>query len=128
MNSNLVYVWLSIGSISFFSFLIAAIAVNANRRQKENFYENETIKKIAKSPDSATWLLEYMREKNQRATKKYLRGGLRLSGLIQVAVSIGLLIFLHSNPHTAPWYLVGLIPLLAGVAKLVYTYWLAPKE
>ena len=128
---NLVFVWLSIGSIAFFSFLIALVTVNAKRSEKKDFYKNETIQRIAASPDGAASVLEYLREEKLQAAKKRWER-LRLVGLILTAASPGLMIFLffsnRADHDPDPDYLIGLIPLLIGAAMLAYTYWLAPKE
>ncbi len=52
-----------------------------------------------------------------------------MGGLITVAVGIGLMVINavdRSDP--SPAYLLGLIPLLIGVALLAHTYVLAPKQ
>ena len=128
---NLVFVWLSIGSIAFFSFLIALVIVNAKRNEKKDFYKNETIQRIAASPDGGASVLQYLREEKQQAAKKRWER-LRLGGLIFTVASPGLMIFLffsnRADHDPDPDYLIGLIPLLIGAAMLGYTYWLAPKE
>ena len=128
---NLVFVWLSIGSIAFFSFLIALVIVNAKRNEKKDYYKNETIQRIAASPDGGASVLQYLREEKQQAAKKRWEK-IRLGGIILAAASPGLMIFLFASNRADhdpdPDYLVGLIPLLIGAAMLAYTYWLAPKE
>jgi hypothetical protein len=53
------------------------------------------------------------------------REGLKIGGLVNVGVGVGLIFMLHSLiPNHGP-YLVGLIPGLIGVALLVYAYLLA---
>jgi hypothetical protein len=53
-----------------------------------------------------------------------------LGGLITVAVGIGLMVFINAVDRSdpTPAYLLGLIPLLIGVALLAHTYVLAPKQ
>jgi hypothetical protein len=53
-----------------------------------------------------------------------------LGGLITLAVGVAMMIFIKAVDHNPqePSYLVGLIPLLIGVALLAYAYLLAPKE
>jgi uncharacterized membrane protein (GlpM family) len=48
--------------------------------------------------------------------------------LITLAVGIGMMVFLKALERSEPAYLVGLIPLLIGVALLAYSYVLAPKQ
>jgi cadmium resistance protein CadD (predicted permease) len=68
-----------------------------------------------------------MREEERNAERRR-HGGLRLGGLISLAVGIGMMVFLRAVEYDKPVYLVGLIPLLIGVALLAYSYLLAPKE
>ena len=50
---------------------------------------------------------------------------LQLSGLILVAIGIGVMVFLHALVHDVPVYSSGLLPLLIGAALLGYSYTLA---
>jgi hypothetical protein len=53
---------------------------------------------------------------------------MKLGGLVTMGVGIALMIFMGSVAHDARVAFVGLIPFLVGVALLVYTYILGPKE
>src|SRR5262245_21719833 len=141
------FLFLSIGSIAFFSFIAVAAWAEARRREREAHYKSETIYKIAEAQGpGAQAALEFLREEaarqEQRQVKAALhrREGMKLGGLITMAVGIGLMIFLKaivngtpSSPGApahdpVPVYLVGLIPFLVGVALLAYAYLLAPKN
>ena len=121
-----VFIFLSIGAISLFSFIAVASWADARRKEREAYYKNDALKKIAESPaPSAAAALEYMREQN-RNTALRRREGIKLGGLITTAVGLALLIFL--------WKLIGppvdlaaLIPLLVGLVLFGYAY-SAPKE
>jgi hypothetical protein len=53
------------------------------------------------------------------------REGVKVGGLINIGVGVGLMIFLHSLlGQGGPW-LCGLIPGLIGVAMLVYVFFMA---
>ena len=56
----------------------------------------------------------------------------KLGGLITGCIGVALMIFIkavdHDDQEPTYSYLVGLIPLLIGVALLAYAYVLAPKE
>jgi len=117
-----------VGSIALFSFLAVAIWVDARRKEREAYYRSETLKKIAESSgEGAKAAIELMREQEKNAGKRRL-GGLKLGGLITAAVGIGVMVLLRGILHDEPVYLAGLIPLLIGVALLVYAFFLAPKE
>jgi hypothetical protein len=117
-----------VGSIALFSFLSVAAWSDARRREREEYYRNETLKKIAESSgEGAKAAIELLREQNNVVTKRRLEG-MKLGGLITAVVGIGVMVLLHGLEHEEPVYLAGLIPLLIGLALLVYTFFLAPKE
>src|SRR6266852_6183241 len=90
-----------VGSIALFSFLSVAAWSDARRKEREEYYRNETLKKIAESSgEGAKAAIELLREQNKSVTKRRLEG----------------------------MKLAGLIPLLIGLALLTYTFLLAPKE
>ena len=118
-----------VGSIALFSFLAVASWSDARRREREAYYKNETLKKIAESSgEGASAAIELLREQEKNAVKRRLEG-MKLGGLITAVVGIGVMVLLHGIANDeGPVYLVGLIPLLIGLALLVYAFLLAPKE
>ena len=117
-----------VGSIALFSFLSVAAWSDARRKEREEYYRNETLKKIAESSgEGAKAAIELLREQNNVVTKRRLEG-MKLGGLITAVVGIGVMVLLHGLEHEEPVYLAGLIPLLIGLALLAYTFFLAPKE
>ncbi len=117
-----------IGSIALFSFLSVAAWSDARRKEREEYYRNETLKKIAESSgEGAKAAIELLREQNKSVARRRLEG-MKLGGLITAVVGIGVMVLLHGLEHEEPVYLAGLIPLLIGVALLLYTFLLAPKE
>lgn len=117
-----------VGSIALFSFLSVAAWSDARRKEREEYYRNETLKKIAESSgEGAKAAIELLREQNNVVTKRRLEG-MKLGGLITAVVGIGVMVLLHGLEREEPVYLAGLIPLLIGLALLVYTFFLAPKE
>ena len=117
-----------VGSIALFSFLGVASWSDARRREREAYYTGEALKKIAEnSGEGAKSAVEYLREQNRNIAARRMEG-LKLGGLITAAVGIGVFALLRGLVHDEPVYLVGVIPLLIGVALLVYAFVLAPKE
>ena len=117
-----------VGSIALFSFLSVAAWSDARRKEREEYYRNETLKKIAESSgDGAKAAIEMLREQNKNAAKRRFEG-MKLGGLITAVVGIGVMALLRGLEHDEPVYLAGLIPLLIGLALLTYTFLLAPKE
>jgi hypothetical protein len=118
----------AVGAIAVFSWLAVSSWSYARRREREAYYKSEVLKKVAETPGAgAVSALEIMREE-ERNVERRRQGGLRLVGLILLAVGIGMMVFLKALERSEPAYLVGLIPLLIGVALLAYSYLLAPKE
>ena len=114
--------------ISLFSFLAVAIWAKNRRLEREAYYKNENLKKIAEAQGpAANAALEFLREQEKiRAARR--REGLKLGGLVTVAMGLGFIPLLWAVHPTEPIYLVGLIPLLIGLALLAYAYIVAPKE
>jgi nucleoside recognition membrane protein YjiH len=129
------FMFLSVGSIALFSFIAVAAWADARRREREAYYKSETLKKIAEAQGAGTGsAIEFLREEalrraeEKKSAERHRREGIKLGGLVTAAVGIGLMIFLRAIEGDKPVYLVGLIPVLIGVALLAYSYLLAPKE
>ena len=52
--------------------------------------------------------------------------GLKIGGLINIAVGLALVIFLRALIGNEPVYLCGLIPGFIGIGMLVYVFFMAP--
>jgi Flp pilus assembly protein TadB len=120
------FFFLSVGAASLFAFLAVAAFAESRRHERESYYKNDMLKKIAESQSSAAVAtIEYLREEQQAVAARRIqkrREGYSLGGSITLAVGIGLMVFLHAIAHDAPVYLVGLIPLLVGVSLLAHAY------
>lgn len=117
-----------VGSIALFSFLSVAAWSDARRKERQEYYRSETLKKIAESSgEGAKAAIELLREQNKNVAKHRLEG-MKLGGLVTAVVGIGVMVLLHGLEHDEPVYLVGLIPLLVGLVLLIYGFFLAPKE
>jgi len=117
-----------VGSIALFSFLGVASWSEARRKEREAYYTAETLKKISESSgEGAKSAVEYLQEQNRNARQRRLEG-IKLGGLITAAVGIGVMFLLHGLEREEPVYLAGLIPLLIGVALLVYAFMLVPRD
>jgi hypothetical protein len=68
-----------------------------------------------------------MRQQEDEA-KGRRREGIKLGGLITLAVGIGLMIFLFMIERKQPVWTVGLIPLLVGAALFGYAAFMSPKQ
>jgi hypothetical protein len=109
-----------------FGFTVVATWIDARKKEREAFYQNELLKKLADTPGpQAQQVIEFMREqelqKEQRA-----REGLKVGGVVVAMVGIAMTVMLAVlEPSKALWG-VGLVPLLTGVGLLTYAYLLAP--
>lgn len=124
------FAFLTVASIALFSFVAVAVWSQERRREREAYYKNETLKKIAETQSAGgSSAIEYLRESEKSAARRR-REGLKLGGLVTVAVGISMMIFIGAvtRHDPDPAYLVGLIPLAIGLALLGYAYFLAPKD
>lgn len=124
----LVYLFLSVCAVALFSFIAVAAWSGNRRKEREAFYRSETVKKVAELQSAgSTSALDVLREED-RIARRRRQEGQRLGGLVTTGVGIGTIILLKALEKSEPVYLAGLIPLLVGLALLVYSYLLAPKE
>jgi hypothetical protein len=113
--------------VAVLSFVAILSWVGVRHREREALYRSEVLKKIADRPEGAAQdMLEIMRQ-DERNAQIRRREGLKLGGLIVTAVGVGLMVFLAVLDRDEPTWVVGLIPLLIGVALLAYVYVLAPR-
>jgi len=124
------FLFLSVASVALFSFVAVAVWSQERRHEREAYYRSETLRKIAETLGAGGGsAIEFLREEEKSVVRRRQEAQ-RLGGLITAAVGIGMMVFIKAvgrgNPN--PAYLVGLIPLLIGVALLAYTYFLAPKQ
>ena len=122
-----VFLFLAIGAIALFTFLSVATWAGTRQAERESYYKAEMMKRIAEVGGDRNPALEYLREQERIAEGKRI-GGIKLGGLINVGVGIGIMIFLKALIPWKPIYLTGAIVLLVGVALLIYGVWIAPKE
>jgi hypothetical protein len=119
-----------VGTICLFSFVAIAVWTDNRRKEREAYYKSETLKKIAETQGSGGGsAIELLREEERIAARRRIEG-LKIGGLITIAVGVGILVSLRMVPDIAEegLHYVGLIPLFIGVALAVYAYFLAPKQ
>jgi len=115
-----IFVFLAVSAVALFSFLAVASWADSRRRERESYYRSETLKKIAESGAGGATALEILREDDRISSRKR-RDGLRLGGLINIAVGVGLMVFLRQLTGDNSIYMVGLIPLFIGFALLLHS-------
>ena len=116
--------------VALFSFLSVMVWSRERRRERESYYRNVTVRKMIETHgvDGGS-VREVLREEERIGARARLEGQ-KVNGLVTIATGIGMMIFLRivDRNDPDPAYLVGIIPILIGVALLVYAYVLAPKE
>ena len=128
MNGFGLWMFLSIGAVSLFVVFIPLTSwIESQRKEREAFYKAETMRRLTESSgEGAKAAIELLREQTRMETRKR-NEGMKIGGVVNIGVGIGLLIFLHALVKDAPVYLCGLIPGFIGVALLTYPLFLAPK-
>jgi|GEM_PF-793380 len=118
------WVFLSIGAISLFGIFIPVVSwIDSQRKEKEAFYKAETLRRITESSaEGAKAAMELLRE-DARLSRIRKREGMKIGGLVCVAVGAASTIFLSAQHDSG--YLVGLTPAFVGAALLIYVFFLA---
>ncbi len=112
----MVFVFLAVGAVALFSFLTINSWSDARRKERESYYKNDMLKKLADSQGpGANSALEIMREEARLSTIR-MRQGLQIGGLVTIAVGLALIIFLRALVGPNGVFLCGLIPLFIGLA------------
>lgn len=126
-----IFVFLSVGAVSLFGFLAVASYSEARRQERDSYYRNDMLKRLAESQSAgAAATLEYLREQariKEIKTARRKREGYLLGGLINIAIGVALMVFLHAIVRDTPVFYVGLIPGLIGFALLSYGYLFMPR-
>ena len=132
LPETFIFIFLSVGAASLFGFLAVAAWAGARQQERESYYKNDMLKKLAESDTaSAAATLAYLQEKERtaeanRAAKK--REGYFVGGLVNIAIGIALIPFLSTLTHDRGVGMVGLIPASIGIALLISAYLSGPKK
>ena len=126
----MIFVFLAVAAVALYSYLSINSYVNGRRKEREAYYRNETVRRLTESAGAgADGAIALLREEDRLQMRRRLEGT-KLGGLITTAVGIGLMIFLgiaNDDSHLIG-VAIGVVPLMVGIALLVYAYRLAPKE
>jgi Flp pilus assembly protein TadB len=103
-------------------FILAAIFLWTKQRRRERtaFYDHELVRRLAERGEiSEDGALEMIREQAAEEHRRR-REGLRVAGIINVAVGLGILVFFTKiEPEMMA---VAVIPIFVGVALLVSAF------
>ncbi len=126
----MVFVFLMVAALSFFSWLSVGSYLNARRRERDAYYRNETVRRLTESQGAgADAAIGLLREDDRLRVARRIES-IRLGGLITVAIGIGIMVFFSfiDQDTRQVGVAIGSIPLLVGAALLLYVYVLAPKR
>jgi hypothetical protein len=120
------WIFLSVGAVAMFAVFIPLLSwIESRRKEREAYYRAETLRRLSESSgEGAKAALELLWEENLQK-RMQSREGLKVGGLINIGVGLGLIPFLKLLLPGQAVYLCGLIPMMVGVAMLVYVYVLA---
>lgn len=128
------WLFLSVVMVSVFSFISIAVWVEGRRKEREAYYKTESLRRLTEMPaESATQVIamlqeeERLRRQDAQAQEWKRLEGIKLGGLINLAVGVALMVMIYYTSGHEAASLVGLIPGLIGVALLVYAYLMAPR-
>jgi zinc transporter ZupT len=128
MMSDAMGLWmfLSIGAVALFVVFIPVTTwIDSQRREREAFYKAETVRRLTESSgEGAKAAVELLREQD-RIERAKRREGIKIGGLVNLAVGVALVVFLHQLIPGQAVYLSGLIPLMIGIALLIYAIYMA---
>jgi hypothetical protein len=113
--------------VSPFVMIIFAVWFDTRKKEREAYYKAETLRRITEaSGEGARVAIDLMREE-ERLKRNKAREGMKIGGLVCIAAGIGLTILLLTleGVHPGSPYMAGLIPVLVGVALLVYVNFMA---
>lgn len=123
---NGLWIFLAVGAVALFGIFLPTVTwMDHRRREREAFYKAENLRRITEAPgEGSQSALQLLREE-ERIKRIKAREGLKIAGLINIGVGLGLIIFLRALLGHEPVYLCGLIPGFIGVAMIVYVYVMA---
>jgi len=135
MAAGGLFLFLSVVMVSVFTFVSIAVWTEARRKEREAYYKSEMLRRITEaSGDGGRYVIEMMKEEDrikqaaQRGKDIRMIEGMKIGGLINIAVGLTLaLLIYYTSSNKAAW-LVGLFPGLIGVAMMVYVYVFAPRS
>jgi Flp pilus assembly protein TadB len=126
MHGSEIFLFPLVIIVVVFAFTGVVHWVDSQRKEREAYYRADTLKRMSESPgDGARAAFELLREQD-RLKRINAREGMKIGGLVTVAVGAALCIFLRFVAGTASGtWLVGLIPGFVGIALLMYVYFMA---
>jgi hypothetical protein len=120
------WIFLSVGAVCLFAvFLPIVIFLENRRKEREAYYKADMMRRMAEAPaESSRAALELMREEDRLRRLKQGEG-LKIGGVVNLGIGIGLSLLLYTLTGKGGPYMVGAIPGFIGIALLVYAFFMA---
>ena len=113
--------------VMVFTFVTVASWAESRRKEREAYYRTDLLKQLSQQGGpAADRVVDILRDEHRRIEARRDEG-LKLGGLVSMAVGLGMMVFLRVLVDERAVFLVGLIPLSVGIAMLVYVYLVVPK-
>ena len=113
--------------VSVFTFVAIAAWSDNRRKERETFHLHETYRRMLEQPGKgAEEVLALMRQQEAREAESRIEG-MKLGGLITMAVGVGLFFLLRGIEPKANLWGVAAIPFLIGLVLAAYAFFLAPR-
>src|ERR1700761_8067794 len=111
LPETFIFVFLSVGAASLFGFLAVASWAGSRQLERESYYKNDMLKKLAESDTaSAAATIAYLQERDRAADAQKIakkRESYLVGGLVNLGIGIALIAFLSAIVHERP--AVGLV-------------------
>ena len=120
-----IFSFLSVAVVSIFTMTSVAVWSANRRREREAFYRHEMLKKLSEMQGAGAEKVIEVMQVQDRSLARRVREAVKLAGLVATAVGAGLLIMMQGLDKAGP---VGFIPLVLGLALIIYGFVLAPKD
>ncbi len=120
MNDNAVLYLIPIAVwVSLAAFLSVVGWARERRKEREALYRHETARRLVDQGKMSTQeFAEFLREEVERPARAR-RDGLKLAGVLLVALGIGMLIAMRQTEDPTGQH-VGYIPMFLGIALLLF--------
>lgn len=113
-----VFFFLATAAVALFGFLAVSAFAGTRAAERDSYYKNDMLKKLAETENGGEKVLQLLREEKAANDRDCTRQ--RLTGaLVLIAIGAGTMIFLHAFIPAPGIYLSGTIPLFIGIALLI---------
>jgi len=119
----------SLLGIALCAFLSVMVWSRERRREREAYYRSEALRRAVDTAGARLEVLLDVLREEERIAMRQRREAHKVGGLVMIAVGVGMAVFLRAvdQRDPDPAYIVGIIPVLVGVALLLHAYVLSPE-